>query len=92
MYTAVPGRTGAVAVRNTASKKVEKKSVAKPAATITKPYTTGVVCSAKGGPVARKARCLDDGDFKSDYQIGKERRKCQRTHLRRRHADIYRSA
>lgn len=91
MYTAIPGRTGAVAVRNTASKKVGKKSVTKPAPAIMKPYTSGVICSAKGDPLARKARCLDE-HCKSDFLRGKERRKCQRGHLRRRHANIYRSA
>ncbi len=95
MYTVVPGRTGALAVRiettiapvsKSAKKQVALKTVApKPARVhvserkviMHKPY----VGSCKS---AHKEMGNPPPKFKTSYEVGQERRKCQHSHFGRR--------
>lgn len=75
MYTAIPGRTGALVAHI-------KSAKTKPARKPEVHGTPQMACNHMFNLAQSKADWY--GPFKSDDEIGQERRKCQHSNLRRR--------
>ncbi len=89
MYSAIPGMTGVLALRECTTKMAKTAKTKSAIHAMTNCYTSGTMCSAKAGFLLRPNRTACERDLKTSNRLGRERRKNQRHHFGRRTADIY---
>lgn len=88
MFSAIPGNTGMVALRECVTSVVKSTKVTMSNFAMASRYTSGTICSAKAGFLLRPNRTICERQLKTSHMLGRERRKNQRN-LGRRTTDIY---